>query len=222
MTAFDEATRTQFDLLDRETIAAVPDLHDPDGPARETHAAIAFRRRLEEKRRALIGELRTLPSGDAPLRRFDAVEDSRALLAGTPVEELVAPQASDRRATAERQLHAIETAMGAAEVAIQDANRRVVVRESGGIEPAGRALLADVVSAADTLLGSLLAWQQYLRLLDLRGFELSAGRPGWMQAWAMETAWLAGTDRFSTLQQYVQTRRTTAGLDKDNVREKGM
>jgi len=208
-----EKQTTEFNLLSQETIAAVLDLHDPQGPAKETHETIAFTRQLEDRRKQLIGELRTLPSGDAPLRKFNAVEDAAALLAGTPVEGLVAPTATDRRATAERQLHAIEAAIDPARDLVREANLRVVSRESAKIAPVAREVLQEVVEAADTLLDALRAWGQFIRLLELRGYDLMGGRSGWMQMWPQESAWLAGDDRRPNLEHYIRTRREVAGLD---------
>lgn len=212
-----KTSSTEFDLLDADTIAAVPDLRDPSGPRRPIHEAVAFHRRLEATRLRLIDELRTLPSDGAPLRRFSAAEDARALLAGTPVDSLTAPSASDRRATATRQLHAIEAALGAAQVRIGDTTRRVVAEQCERIAPAARAVLGDLVDAAEHWLACLRAWQQFLRLCDVRGMQLADGRPSWMQLQLLETALAQGMPRMVSLERYIQERREGAGLGKETI-----
>ena len=210
---------TEFDLLDPETIEVVPDLREPDGPGKEIHEAVRFHRDLEAKRKELIEALRTLPTVDGPSRRFDSKEDARAILAGGSVDSLTAPSASDRRATATRQLHAVEAALGGAQVAIGDTARRVVAAQSAKIEQPARAVLADVVDAAETLLDCLHAWQQFLRLCDVRGLKLADGRPGWMQLQGLESNWVEGSPYMPHLEYYIRSRRETAGLDVQS--EKG-
>lgn len=223
MTTPDEATRTEFNLLDRETIAAVPNLRQEGGPGQPIIDAANLFHRLQEGQKRVLRDLQARSGPDStgnPTVKYDAGSDATLLLRGEPVESLTARVEEDAYFSLRRQLRAIEAALPEAETQVSITECRVIQEESQKLAPVAQAILQDVVDAAETLLDCLRVEQQFFALCARQGLR-NDRRPPAMVLWPQEIGWLNGDVHRPPLAYYIKLRRESAGLDAEDAGKKG-
>lgn len=172
-----------FDRLDEETLARIPDLNDPHGPGKAVHEAAdrwqKAKAELSRIRRELAESSGDCPGGRPMLTQQRIAADAEHILNGGAVENIVEIPAQDYRQTLVRQLHALERAVPALEHRANEVQVNVIREQLAALEPAGEALYAELLGAYDHLVEHLEAWGQFCDLLGRRGFLLHLRESRW-------------------------------------------
>ena len=204
---------TEFDLLDPEVVASVPDLHHaPEGEPIRRAADLA--QKLESERNRIVGELAYCSDAGpcGPMVRYDASKDAQTLLDGADVATLTAPVEESHRSALLRQLRACEGAAPTARARVGEIEGGIIVEQCQQLAPVAREIIGETLAAAEHLLVCLRAEQQFYDLLNRRG--LSEGkRLGWMQLWPQMLGWLNGDIHRPPLAKFITDRAEAAGIE---------
>lgn len=200
-----------FDGLGAELLSRLPDMRDPNGPAKPVHVANNLWQRLKADKKRILGELQGCsdfgPAG--PVTKFDPAADAESLLTGGAVENLTGPVAESRRASLLRQLCAVEHALPAAEQRVQQEAIRVGREVCHELEPTARDVVEQVLVQMEFLSNTLRDLAQFYQECSQRGLS---NRPGHWRLQPLEELLLFGVPGYPSLEYYIAERRKVWGI----------
>jgi len=205
-----------IDILVEQALSEVPNLNASDGPAAEVHKLARLRADLTAKRKTIVADLEHC-SGDGPMGggtviRYDAGLDSKALLAGAPVDSLTAPAEETMRGSLLRRLRAIDLVLSDLPGRIVENDLRIVGEEFAKLRPAIAQIIAEVVRRCEAARASLQALSDLDQKLGSRGLPIGR-RPTCLDGYG--SAILFGASGQPPLAWFIDNLRKIWGLNNE-------
>ena len=201
----------EYSGLDKETIAAIPDIRHDVRLVEIDEQVRAFRAQAKEVEGLLSG-IRNYPSEGSMPAPVSAEADARLLLGGASKESLAGPDSIDKRRNLLRQKAAVEMAITILESERLSLLAKLCSAACIEIEPLAKERAAALFAAYENLGKELELSQQFYQLLQRKGIE--KGRtPAYWCLTTVDLSILSGGNGLPGLGWYLASRRKFWGLE---------